>query len=364
MSEARSEARDALNLYNYLIALIEEYSQNGDDQFELTVGQIIQIHSIAMASRGTDQAGRLRQSPVRVAGAEHTPPPVSEIEEHLVGFCDYINSAWSQKDAIHLAAYALWKLNWIHPFIDGNGRTARALSYLLLSAKLGFVLPGIPTISEQLVTQRNSYYDALQASDTIFRKTGKVDTGSLEKLLKSMLFRQLSNTPSISEDDQAWLNNLTEQRLSRAPKSFLIKRFGSVDLVTRLWSVSDYLILQIGPEQSIEMAEEMQSRTGTAFPSLIAEEKNVPKAIVGRDQKGMLIREGEFVVGDSCPIEIERDSAAIIEAPRVRWLDEDGDHSWELQGALYAYRLGHELSPESAEEVFDFLLARHLSVRG
>jgi hypothetical protein len=32
--------------------------------------------------------------------------------------------------AIHLAAYLMWRLNWIHPFADGNGRTARMTSYV------------------------------------------------------------------------------------------------------------------------------------------------------------------------------------------------------------------------------------------
>jgi hypothetical protein len=42
----------------------------------------------------------------------------------------------------------MWSMNWIHPFFGGNGRTARALSYLVLSVKLGFVRPGTKTIPE------------------------------------------------------------------------------------------------------------------------------------------------------------------------------------------------------------------------
>lgn len=46
---------------------------------------------------------------------------------------------WS-KPADHLGAYVLWKLNWIHPFADGNGRTARAVAYVVMSIKLDSLL--------------------------------------------------------------------------------------------------------------------------------------------------------------------------------------------------------------------------------
>lgn len=37
------------------------------------------------------------------------------------------NRYWDQSDAVTLAAFALWRLNWIHPFVNGNGRTATAV---------------------------------------------------------------------------------------------------------------------------------------------------------------------------------------------------------------------------------------------
>lgn len=52
-----------------------------------------------------------------------------------------INRYWDQVDDLLLGAYALWRLNWIHPFINGNGRTARALCYYLICVKNG----GFPT---------------------------------------------------------------------------------------------------------------------------------------------------------------------------------------------------------------------------
>ena len=112
---------------------------------------------------------------------------VPEEVEHM---CDYVNENWEKSSPIHLAAYALWKLNWIHPFTDGNGRTARAISYLVLCLSLGYRLPGTNTIPEQIAKDKNPYYKALEAADTEW-EAGKIDLSELEKLLSSLLANQL-----------------------------------------------------------------------------------------------------------------------------------------------------------------------------
>jgi Fic family protein len=72
----------------------------------------------------------------------------------------------------------------------GNGRTARALSYLLLSAKLGFVIPGTKTIPELIVEQRDAYYEALRKADNSWAQ-GTVDVSAMEELTASLLAQQL-----------------------------------------------------------------------------------------------------------------------------------------------------------------------------
>lgn len=48
-----------------------------------------------------------------------------------------LNRHWDSAPPIVLEAYALWRLNWIHPFINGNGRTARALCYYVICLRMG-----------------------------------------------------------------------------------------------------------------------------------------------------------------------------------------------------------------------------------
>ncbi len=84
----------------------------------------------------------------------------------------------------------MWKLNWIHPFTNGNGRTSRAASYLVLCLRTGYLLPGKRTIPDQIAEHRKPYYEALEKADEHWR-AGKVDLCDMEELLSTLLARQL-----------------------------------------------------------------------------------------------------------------------------------------------------------------------------
>jgi Fic family protein len=83
-------------------------------------------------------------------------------------------------------------MNWIHPFADGNGRTARAISYVVLSVKLDSLLPGTPTIPDQIASDKRPYYEALEMADAAW-VGDRIDVSALETLLSGMLAKQLLN---------------------------------------------------------------------------------------------------------------------------------------------------------------------------
>lgn len=101
-----------------------------------------------------------------------------------------MNGNWN-RSAVHLASYVLWRLNWIHPFVDGNGRTARALSYLILCIRLGYQLPGTNTIPDQISNNKNPYYHALEAADDACEDEN-IDMTEMEKLVEEKLAGQLA----------------------------------------------------------------------------------------------------------------------------------------------------------------------------
>jgi Fic family protein len=135
-------------------------------------------------------AGNRRPADVEIKGSEHRPGGAHLVAEQVEEMCDYVNGNWDSLSPIHLAAYVLWRLNWIHPFDDGNGRTARMASYVVLCVRLGFQLPGRYTIPEQIAENKKPYYAALEAADKAL-KDGGIDVSRVEGLLTSMLAKQL-----------------------------------------------------------------------------------------------------------------------------------------------------------------------------
>lgn len=96
----------------------------------------------------------------------------------------------------------MWRLNWIHPFADGNGRTARAVAYLVLCARSGFVLPGRKTIPEQIADRRAPYYAALEAIDAS-PDTDNPDLTAMENLLAACLRQQLDSAFAAATEGDA-----------------------------------------------------------------------------------------------------------------------------------------------------------------
>jgi Fic family protein len=84
----------------------------------------------------------------------------------------------------------MWRVNWVHPFSDGNGRTSRMIAYVVLCVRLGFRLPGTNTIPEQIAADKHPYYVALEAADSAWT-SGVIEVGAMEKLLSELLAVQL-----------------------------------------------------------------------------------------------------------------------------------------------------------------------------
>jgi Fic family protein len=187
-AKARQEAENGLRQFDEVIQQINYWLQP-QRPFKLRPSAILSLHRRALEGISSF-AGVFRPGGIEIKGSKHSPPGahlVPELVEHL---CDYLNDNWTKVSPLHLAAYALWRMNWIHPFVDGNGRTSRAVSYLVLSVRLGYVLPGTTTIPEQISKNKDPYYKALEAADTA-QAAEKLDLAEMEKLLESLLAGQL-----------------------------------------------------------------------------------------------------------------------------------------------------------------------------
>uniref|UniRef100_A0A0N5BDE7 protein adenylyltransferase n=1 Tax=Strongyloides papillosus TaxID=174720 RepID=A0A0N5BDE7_STREA len=120
--------------------------------------EILQIHHKVMAYVDPENAGKIRKVQVYVGG--FTPPAPQYIDSEMKNFIEWLNDYDTlQMDPVELAAIAHYKLVFIHPFVDGNGRTARLLMNLILSRS------GFPPIIIPLEERLNYYKTLKEAND-------------------------------------------------------------------------------------------------------------------------------------------------------------------------------------------------------
>ncbi|MDN3275097.1 Fic family protein [Frankia sp. RB7] len=185
---ALREAENGIRQFDLAVEMIRSFVKDKERPFRLRANLILQLHQAALDGIHP-LAGTWRNTKVSIGKSKHVPPEAAFVSDEIQDMCEYVNSNWAM-NADHLGAYVLWKLNWIHPFADGNGRTARTVSYVVMSAKLDSLLPGAPTIPEQISANKAPYYAALEKADE-HHKEGKIDVSELEDMLNAMLAKQL-----------------------------------------------------------------------------------------------------------------------------------------------------------------------------
>jgi Fic family protein len=147
--------------------------------------------------------GEYRPCPVHVGN--YTPPEHYRVPALMDDFVNMVNRNWDQTDGVVLATYVLWRMNHIHPFINGNGRTARAASYFVLCVKSGGWLPGEVILPELIRRNQAEYVSALKAVDASLA-AGTLDLAPLHTLLSRLIGEQMQSagvTPNVADGPSA-----------------------------------------------------------------------------------------------------------------------------------------------------------------
>jgi Fic family protein len=186
---AQREAENGLRQFDSVIGLVQRYLAERW-RFALRVSTILGLHRDALLGVHA-LAGNFRPSTVEIKGSGHTSPDAWQVPQLVEELCDYVNDNWDISTPLHLAAYVMWRLNWIHPFADGNGRTARAVSYLVLCMKMGGRIPGTRTIPDLISENKKAYYEALEVADECWASKNDIDLTQLEEVLGNLLAEQL-----------------------------------------------------------------------------------------------------------------------------------------------------------------------------
>jgi Fic family protein len=138
------------------IQYVESLIQNPEP---ITAFHVRQIHKLILTNIDDENAGSYRKTQVRIAGAPIIPPESWQINSLMTEWADWVASTERSIHPVALAALAHHRLVAIHPFVDGNGRTARLVMNLLLMRR-GYP----PTVI--LRTNRRQYYSVLAQADS------------------------------------------------------------------------------------------------------------------------------------------------------------------------------------------------------
>lgn len=160
----RDDEKELLN-YKKAMDFISKYLGKEDP---VTEGLIRELHKISVKGVRDEQAdpGNYRkiQNYVVNSGTReviYSPPPPLDVPRLMKEFVEWINTTGDVSPVL-VAGISQFQFVHIHPFIDGNGRTARLLSTLILY-KTGYDFKRLFTISEYYDKDRPGYYQAIQS---------------------------------------------------------------------------------------------------------------------------------------------------------------------------------------------------------
>ncbi|MCU7209644.1 Fic family protein [Turicibacter sp. 1E2] len=155
--------REHLEVLNHKEAI--DYVQDVvSKEFDLSERVIRDLHHIILKSIDNSNAGVYRKANVLISGSMHRPPEYFLVEDKMKELLDWYHENKETMHPVKLAALFHFKYVYIHPFLDGNGRSARLLMNLIL-LRNGYPLTIIRN------SDRVDYMSALEKAST----TGNTD---------------------------------------------------------------------------------------------------------------------------------------------------------------------------------------------
>lgn len=213
------EAKDHHAALEFLYEFVEHQKQQTCSEHLIRT-----LHQLVTRETEEEWAGRYRESNVFITGADHTPPDALDVPQQMKNLIRWFEANQKKLHIVELAALLHHHLVFIHPFLDGNGRTARLVMNLVLM-KEGYPLVVI------LKNDRKKYYRVLSEADkgnpkALVQFTARAVERSLDIYLKTLLptskkrekFLPLSQIAKRSPYSAKYLNLLVRQGKLEAHK--------------------------------------------------------------------------------------------------------------------------------------------------
>ncbi|MEV0349386.1 Fic family protein [Nonomuraea sp. NPDC050680] len=159
--------------------------------------------------------------------ADFVPPPPDRVHSLLEDLCAYVSG--DEHPALVQAAIAHAQFETIHPFVDGNGRTGRALIHLILRRR-GLAPRFVPPISLILASHADAYISAL----TSYRYEGAADSPEAQEAMGACIDRFTVDTARAIIDTDRFGADLDALDTDWRRKIGSVRSGSSVDLLLRV----------------------------------------------------------------------------------------------------------------------------------
>ena len=203
------------------LAQVVSYTDKNAKKKELSLDIILFLHKILISNIRDDIAGRFRKDNEYVRVGNHIAPVPKQIIKRLEKMLSEYNAS-SHKNIIKRIAVFHLTFEYIHPFIDGNGRIGRAINNYLLIRE-GFVPINIK------YADRGKYYNAFNEFDTAEKTSvmeeiiGKAITGSYHKRLAYMEGKEIITLANYAKQNKISHSNLINKANRQTIEAFLEK---------------------------------------------------------------------------------------------------------------------------------------------
>lgn len=171
VDSSNSDKSEALNEIRNIRQGINFIEDNVDPNTKITLSMVRELHKIAvkgLKDDGSKTPGKFRTEEVSINNSSHVPPIYNEVPSLMQDLIDYINEECSPQFDIIKTALAHHRFTAIHPFDNGNGRTARLLTYAMLARQRFVDEDGMRMINPSSIfcIDREEYYNRLAGADT------------------------------------------------------------------------------------------------------------------------------------------------------------------------------------------------------
>lgn len=211
------------------LARVVSYIDKKAKEIEPTLEVILSLHKMLISNIRDDIAGRFRKVKEYVRVGSHIAPAPKEIVERLEKMLAEYHAS-NHINIIKRIARLHLTFEYIHPFVDGNGRIGRVINNFCLIRE-GFVPVNIKFIDRKLYYEAFKEFDKKGSTEIMEEIVGKSLTNSYHKRLAYLEGAQIMTLAEYSKKNKLSHSNLINKANRQTIEAFLEKGVWKIAMI-------------------------------------------------------------------------------------------------------------------------------------